>query len=243
MKSLIIKSEEENYVINGDLDKARMIVLQALQAGKFTSIDNNRAENQITANYKKFSVWGSIKLTLVEEEDKVTINAVATAKTDNIQALFSSPTQKIFNKFKGNIKIDRNLIPAYIAIVSALFAIIGCLMPWTQFGFLQMRGIEGDGVILLVAAVIAGAIAVFNLSKRENRNAWIFIIAGLVGGVIFYVDISALNERVNTTINVANFIGTGVYIALLGSVGLIIAGLVGLFKRNIEEIQTNTFKN
>jgi hypothetical protein len=149
------------------------------------------------------------------------------------------------------VEIDRNPIPAYIAIVSALFAIIGCFMPWAQFGFLQVRGIEGDGIILLIAAAIAAIIAISNLSKRKNRNAWIFLIAGLIGCAILYMDISALKERggngITVTIfgggNVANFIGTGVYIALLGSIGLVLAGLVGFFKRNVEEVQVHTAKD
>jgi len=99
----IRKSKEENYVINGNIDNVRLIVLQALQAGGFTKIDDNRVINQISADYKKFPVWGNIQLTLVEEENKVKVNAVATANVDNIYALFSSPTQKIFNKFKQNL--------------------------------------------------------------------------------------------------------------------------------------------
>jgi hypothetical protein len=102
----IRNSKEENYVINGNIDNVRLIILQALQAGGFTKIDDNRVVNQISADYRKFlSVNGNIKLTLVEEENKVKVNAVATANVDNIQALLSSPTQKIFNKFKENTKL------------------------------------------------------------------------------------------------------------------------------------------
>jgi hypothetical protein len=100
----IRNNKEENYVINGSIDNVRLIVLQALQAGGFSSIEDNKVVNQISANYKKMTVWGNIKITLEENESRVKVNAVSTANVDNIYALLSSPTQKILNIFKENIK-------------------------------------------------------------------------------------------------------------------------------------------
>ena len=155
------------------------------------------------------------------------------------------------------VEIDRNPVPAYIAVVSALLIVIGCFMPWIQLGALfQIRGMDNpDGAVMLVTAVIAGALAVFNLSKKENKNTWVFIVAGLIGGAVFYYDITEVNSRANTikegvdklsnlfggdgNTSKLNFIGTGLYIVALGSVGLILSGL-GLFKQATPETENET---
>jgi len=158
------------------------------------------------------------------------------------------------------VEVDRNPVPAYIAIVSALLIVIGCFMPWIQLGALfQNRGMDNpDGAVMLVTAVIAGAVAVFNLSKKENKNTWVFIVAGLIGGAVFYYDITEVNSRANTikegvdklsnlfggdgNTSKLNFIGSGLYIVALGSVGLILSGL-GLFKQATPETTDETATN
>lgn len=138
---------------------------------------------------------------------------------------------------------DTDSVPAYIATVSAILVALGCFMPWIQLGALfQNRGMDNpDGAIMLVTAVVAGAVAVFNLSKKENKNLWVFILAGLIGGAVFYFDITELNSRVasikegidklstsigeKSDVSPMNFMGSGLYIVLLGSVGFIISGL------------------
>ena len=158
------------------------------------------------------------------------------------------------------VEVDKNPVPAYIAIVSALLIVIGCFMPWIQLGALfQNRGMDNpDGAVMLVTAVIAGAVAVFNLSKKENKNTWVFIVAGLIGGAVFYYDITEVNSRANTikegvdklsnlfggdgNTSKLNFIGSGLYIVLLGSVGLVLSGL-GLFKQGTAETSNETATN
>lgn len=100
----IRRSKEENYVINSPVNDAKYNILQALNAGGFTSIKEHEVVNQITAKYRTVTVLGDIKLTLEEHDGKTKVHAVATANADNVYALFSSPTQKIFNKLKENLK-------------------------------------------------------------------------------------------------------------------------------------------
>lgn len=161
------------------------------------------------------------------------------------------------NKNFEVLEKDKNPIPAYIAIVSAILIIFGCFMPWIQLGALfQNRGIDNpDGAIMLVTAVITGALAVFNLSKKENKNLWVFILAGLIGGAVFYLDISEVNSRatlikdgidnISTSlgekgdVSKINFIGSGLYVVLLGSVGLLVAGF-GIFKQQLETSKSDS---
>ncbi len=99
----IRKSKEENFQINGSLTEAIQKCKTALENGDFTKINVNETINQLTANYKKFTVWGEIKITLTENNDKVNINVTSTANADNIYALFNSPNDKILNQFKNNL--------------------------------------------------------------------------------------------------------------------------------------------
>jgi hypothetical protein len=58
----------------------------------------------VTCNYKKFTTWGEIQVTLVPEGDGNTkINACATANVDNVFALFKSPGRAIVGAFKSNL--------------------------------------------------------------------------------------------------------------------------------------------
>ncbi|AOW09903.1 hypothetical protein [Flavobacterium gilvum] len=100
----IRKSKQESFEINGKIEEIRQRVERALSNGNFTSIITNNLLNHITGNYKKFSVWGEIKITLSENHEKTKIDIVSTANSDNIFALFSSPNDKILSAFKDNFK-------------------------------------------------------------------------------------------------------------------------------------------
>ena len=100
----IRKSKQETFEVRGNIEEIKQRVESALDNGNFTSINTNNLLNQITANYKKFSVWGEIKITLSENQDKTKIDVVSTANSDNIFALFSSPNDAILNAFKNNFK-------------------------------------------------------------------------------------------------------------------------------------------
>ena len=99
----IRKNKEENFQIKGNLNDVISKCKNALEIGEFAKINVNETINQITADYKKLSVWGEIKITLTENNEKVNINVISTANSDNIFALFSSPNDKILNQFKNNL--------------------------------------------------------------------------------------------------------------------------------------------
>ena len=99
----IRNSGEEKFLVNGEINEIKRMVSSALSRGGFSSIMENKLLNQFTADYKKMTIWGKIIITLYEENDKVAITAKSTANVDNIYALFSSPTQKILDKFKANL--------------------------------------------------------------------------------------------------------------------------------------------
>ena len=99
----IRNSKKERYKVKGSVELVRLYILKALKSGGFTNIKENEFVNQITASYKKMTVYGSISLTMLEEGEFVVIDAEATANVDIIYALFSSPTKKILAKFKEGL--------------------------------------------------------------------------------------------------------------------------------------------
>lgn len=136
-----------------------------------------------------------------------------------------------------------------IPIVSAIIIVIGCFMPWIQLGALfTYRGIDGpDGAVMLVASVIAGAVAFYNQSKNQTSNTWVYIVVGILGLIVAYMDLNEVKDRAekiadglgqlnnlfgnDQNISSWNFIGSGLYIIAGGSVGLLLSGL-GVFKES-----------
>ena len=98
----IRKSKEETFSVKGNTEEWLTKAEQALYKGGFANVKTNKLLNQITADYKKWTVWGEIIVTLLPDRENVKINAKSTANVDNIFALLSSPNQKILNQFKNN---------------------------------------------------------------------------------------------------------------------------------------------
>ena len=99
----IRQNKEEIFVVSGSLEEWLGKSEKALKQGNFTSVAVNRTISQLTANYKKLTVWGEIVVTLLPEGDKVRIHANSNANADNIFPLLSNPNKKILSQFKNNL--------------------------------------------------------------------------------------------------------------------------------------------
>ena len=155
---------------------------------------------------------------------------------------------------------SKNPVSLYIAVVSSLLLAIGCFLPWIQFGAIyQNTGIDNpDGAIVLVTAIVAGAFAIYNLSQKENKNTWVYVAVGVLGVVVFFSDMLEVDSRANKIIeevdkltklygaeggaSKSNFVGSGLYVVLLGAVGLILSG-AGLFNQKESDTTENTVAN
>ncbi len=132
------------------------------------------------------------------------------------------------------------------AIISSLITIIGCFLPWLQFGALfASRGTDSlDGGLIIVLSITTCVIALVNHSKKHTRNSWVFFVAGLIGFAVAFFDLAQAYERAttisdslgqignlfgsNNNISYLNFIGSGLYIVGIGSFGLVISGFTGM---------------
>ena len=119
-----------------------------------------------------------------------------------------------------------------ISVLSSLIIIIGCLLPWIQFGTKCInRGIDNpDGAILLIASIVSIVIAIYNQTKNQMRYKLIYLVVGIIGIYLVYIDLNVVNKRIFNSIQ---SVGPGLYIIGIGSIGLIISGL-GIFKKNKE---------
>lgn len=99
----IRKSSDETFSVSGDVANWLIKVNQALDKGGFSNVNSNNTLNQVTADYKKLTVWGKIIVTLHPESGFLKVHAKSTANVDNIFSLFVSPNQKILDAFKNKL--------------------------------------------------------------------------------------------------------------------------------------------
>lgn len=100
----IRKSMDEEIVVLGDRDQWLKKCEESLNKEGFSKIDINNSLYQINGNYKKWTIWGEILITLKPYSEKeTTIVIKSTSNIDNIFALFKSPNKIIIEKFKNGL--------------------------------------------------------------------------------------------------------------------------------------------
>ena len=102
----IRKSMEEQIRVDGNREIWLDKVQRALEVSKFTNINCNKTFYQVNADYKKFTVWGEISITLISVDttkEQIDIHIKATSNVDNIYALFKSPNKTIIEAFKSGL--------------------------------------------------------------------------------------------------------------------------------------------
>lgn len=98
------KSLQEQMVVAGIREEWLKKCARALKSSGFTKVTTNGTLYQIEANYKKFTTWGTILITLTPDGNDTRITAVSTANVDNVYALFKSPNKAILSKFKEGLR-------------------------------------------------------------------------------------------------------------------------------------------
>jgi len=101
----IRKSMEERVCVEGSRDAWFSKTSQALEVSGFKNVSRNDALFQVTADYKKATVWGEVLVTLLPatSEGQTDITIKSTANVDNAFALFKSPNKAIIEAFKSGL--------------------------------------------------------------------------------------------------------------------------------------------
>ena len=115
--------------------------------------------------------------------------------------------------------------PAFwCAIAAACLMILGGLGPWaTALRLVDVSGTEGDGWIVIGAAVVAGGVL---FASPRDAGPVVGLLAGIGGAIVAVVDLNDVNSHGRLIQP-----GWGVYMALLSSATLFIASLVLLLQR------------
>ena len=126
-------------------------------------------------------------------------------------------------------------------------------MPWLQLGsFFANRGIDNpDGAIILVASIISGAVAFYNQTNNKRKLTGLYFAVGVLGLIMVYYDLNEVQDRANQAaksfgelndmfgsggqVSASNFVGAGLYIVGIGSIGLLLTGLGVFNPRPIKE--------
>ena len=113
----------------------------------------------------------------------------------------------------------------WAAVAACVVAAIGSFGPWvTAFGgAIEKAGTAGDGVITLVAALIALGC----LIPARPGLARVAVGLGVIVVIIAIVDLSDVKNKIDAA-NVGNFVsaGWGLYVTLIGGVALVIAAFL-----------------
>ena len=120
-------------------------------------------------------------------------------------------------------------------LISAGVAILGSLLPWASinagaFGSYSMNGYQGDGWLVIIAAIVSIVLACLNnMNKAMSKG---FSIGVIVSGAI--ATLVTLNSLFNVNKYMSNFggygisIGFGLILALLASIALVVTGLLAM---------------
>lgn len=124
-----------------------------------------------------------------------------------------------------------------IVLAGGAIAAAGCFMPWLRMsaplvGTITRTALSGDGMILLIAAVVAAMLGVMMLVRPTGRIVALCGLAlGAVGVLIIAVDYSDLSSRVTHAqsgeARIIAEIGEGFYVAALGTMVWIVGTLMG----------------
>ncbi|HXF51187.1 MAG TPA: hypothetical protein VNM43_05865 [Dehalococcoidia bacterium] len=136
--------------------------------------------------------------------------------------------------------VDKRAYSA-IASLSAFLAFVGSFLPWAKVaapfvGEVSKSGIEGDGMITLLLALVAmGVVAwYFFGTGRGILRCLVLTAVGTIIALVAAVDITDAQgwaadvEREAEGVALAR-VGEGLYVTLIGGIGVAGAGALGTF--------------
>lgn len=113
-------------------------------------------------------------------------------------------------------------LAGWISLGGAAVIVLGSVLPWASVAMVgPIYGTEGDGMITLTLAVIAGILALF--AGLGKGRVWMFVVAlvlGMLATVIAAYDLSNISSLVSTQ-GMAQ-LGAGLPVIIVG--GLVVMG-------------------
>lgn len=130
-----------------------------------------------------------------------------------------------------------------VVLAGAALLVLGSVLPWAKLEVSSSlfsvsdtkNGLDGDGVLTLVLAVVA--VLVFLLVKSRKVTGWLVTVAGFLAGAIAIYDIvdvkGAFDDLdVPSSINADATVGVGLWIAAVAAVVLFVGGVLCLVQKD-----------
>jgi hypothetical protein len=112
---------------------------------------------------------------------------------------------------------------------SALLMLIGAFGPWaTVFSVLSVSGTDGDGKIVLIAALVIGAMVALRLNAKGRRwTVVVALLAGLIAAATSIYDMANIQNTIsNSQYRGVISVGWGLWIDCIASVSAVFALVV-----------------
>jgi hypothetical protein len=106
---------------------------------------------------------------------------------------------------------------------SAALMVVGALGPWAKaFGFISVSGTDGDGVIVLIAALVVGGAVLLRLRGTRVWVVVVGVIAALAGAATSIYDLANIKSVVSDSSGAVT-VGWGLWLDSIASVSAVVA--------------------
>jgi hypothetical protein len=135
-----------------------------------------------------------------------------------------------------SIEAKRKTTDAILAGIGAVLVIIGAFLPWVKVAFISAAGTDGDGVITLIIAAIAGVLILVRLNNWSAILCLLVCLGGLIISGIAIYDMINIQDKIDSARGQSELasaflssarIGEGLYATLAGGVAMVIGGVLG----------------
>jgi len=118
---------------------------------------------------------------------------------------------------------------------AAVLMIIGGFGTWASvtsiFGSLSVAGTSGDGWFLIAGGAIGAGLLFWHVSQPQAWKPALIVAAALLGLVPAVIDFGNIHDVTGGSNGVLVQIGWGLYISVIASAALLVAGIYTLVKR------------
>jgi len=132
-------------------------------------------------------------------------------------------------KRKSSGVLTQITFPEILVVISGFLCFIGAFLPWgnvsSGFSSVSLSGIDKDGFFTLIFSLIALGILYIGIRKIKKTltNAGIIIFGFLILLIGMYDSANIANISSSSYVFIQ--VGTGLYLTIIGGIGLIIFGL------------------
>jgi hypothetical protein len=135
--------------------------------------------------------------------------------------------------------LSRLSLSIWWVLGSAALMAVGAIGPWAKALFISVSGLDGDGWIVLIGAVVIVAMILVHVRRhavRSRRPWWPFAVAFLavvVAAVTAIYDASNIQREIsNSEVEGLASVGWGLWLDCVASVSAGVAVVVSFLKRN-----------